>query len=298
MHAFDPMSVMATVPESDPNRTSFDLPPISGWGRFISADVERSFRLEGLRGERRSLYLVATAASAAFLVFALNDFWLVTGTPAVRLSLLLGRAVIVGLCAAVMLYAWRSREPIDGPLTVLAAVIVFSEILIATTRPAGFIGHVALELFAVLGLYLLVPIPFAHQAGLALAGTAGHLVVLLGFKHGVSAPTLLSLTFGFAVANLLGAAFSWHSNVSRRRAFAFGQRERELRRQLERAGAEVAALRQLLPICSSCKKVRDPAGSWHELDRYLAEQELARFTHGVCQACADRLYPELSSDDS
>lgn len=292
------MSMPFVVPAGELDPAPGELPEISGWGRFVSADWERRFRLDGLRSERRALYLVAAVASAAFLVFVLNDNALVSGSASARLALLVGRALVVGLCATVALYAARRSHPIDVPLTVVTALVLFGEIMIATTRPAGFVGHVALELIAVLGVYLLLPLPFAPQAGLALAATGGHLTVLLGLKHGVSVPTLLALSFGFVAVNLLGAVFSRQSNIARRQAFAFAQRERELREQVEHAVATAAALRELLPICSSCKRVRDTRGDWHELDRFLAKRELARFSHGVCEVCATKLYPELSEEGS
>jgi PAS domain S-box-containing protein len=56
--------------------------------------------------------------------------------------------------------------------------------------------------------------------------------------------------------------------------------------------AELAALRALLPICACCKKIRDEAGAWHEVDRHLAVSRRASFTHTYCPVCFDKLAPE------
>lgn len=58
--------------------------------------------------------------------------------------------------------------------------------------------------------------------------------------------------------------------------------------------AEVQKLRQLLPICSSCRKVRDDQGYWGVLETYLHEHSDMRFTHGLCPECSRRLFPEVS----
>ena len=68
---------------------------------------------------------------------------------------------------------------------------------------------------------------------------------------------------------------------------------RAWRREKARAAAEVNMLRGLLPICASCKKIRDDAGYWNHLETYVSAHSAAKFTHGVCPECAQKLYPEI-----
>jgi PAS domain S-box-containing protein len=67
--------------------------------------------------------------------------------------------------------------------------------------------------------------------------------------------------------------------------------------QLQKALAEVKTLRGFLPICASCKKIRDDTGYWNQIESYISTHSDARFSHGVCPECAQRLYPELQEDD-
>jgi hypothetical protein len=53
----------------------------------------------------------------------------------------------------------------------------------------------------------------------------------------------------------------------------------------------VKTLRGLLPICSGCKKIRDDAGFWVEVERYIQERTDAQFTHGMCRECLKEWYP-------
>jgi hypothetical protein len=62
---------------------------------------------------------------------------------------------------------------------------------------------------------------------------------------------------------------------------------------LEAALVNVKKLSGLLPICSSCKKVRDDQGYWDEIESYLLDHSEATFSHGLCPSCAAKLYPEL-----
>lgn len=65
------------------------------------------------------------------------------------------------------------------------------------------------------------------------------------------------------------------------------QQEREgLIRELQEALAEVRRLSGLLPICLSCKKIRDDRGYWSRVEEYIQKYSRAKFTHGYCPDCA------------
>jgi transposase len=49
----------------------------------------------------------------------------------------------------------------------------------------------------------------------------------------------------------------------------------------------------LIPICSSCKKIRDEKGSWNILEQYLMEHSSAVVSHGLCPDCAKNMYPDV-----
>lgn len=71
------------------------------------------------------------------------------------------------------------------------------------------------------------------------------------------------------------------------------ERERErLIAELKDALANIKTLSGLLPICASCKKIRDDKGYWNRLETYIEKHSDADFTHGICPDCAQKLYPE------
>ncbi len=60
--------------------------------------------------------------------------------------------------------------------------------------------------------------------------------------------------------------------------------------------AEVKTLSGFLPICASCKKIRDDNGYWNQIESYIRDHSEAEFSHGICPDCAKKLYPELDLD--
>ena len=66
--------------------------------------------------------------------------------------------------------------------------------------------------------------------------------------------------------------------------------------ELKDAQDRVKILSGLLPICSNCKKIRDDTGYWNKLEAYIKDHSEADFTHGICPACARKLYPEFYGD--
>jgi PAS domain S-box-containing protein len=79
-------------------------------------------------------------------------------------------------------------------------------------------------------------------------------------------------------------------DISERKKTA--QERERLILDLQRALNEVKTLSGLLPICSSCKKIRDDKGYWNTLEQYIGEHSGAEFSHGLCPDCACRIYPE------
>ncbi len=66
---------------------------------------------------------------------------------------------------------------------------------------------------------------------------------------------------------------------------------RRLNAELQKALNEIKTLRGMIPICASCKKIRDDEGYWQDVAFYIQAHSEAEFTHGICPDCAKKLYP-------
>lgn len=68
--------------------------------------------------------------------------------------------------------------------------------------------------------------------------------------------------------------------------------------RLEESLAKVKLLSGLLPICASCKKIRDDKGYWTQTESYIRHHSEADFTHSICPECTEKLYPQLNKKGS
>ena len=68
-------------------------------------------------------------------------------------------------------------------------------------------------------------------------------------------------------------------------------------REKEEALAQVKLLSGLLPICTLCRKVRDDAGYWQNLESYVCDHTNAVFSHSLCEPCLKRHYAHLFEDE-
>ena len=77
------------------------------------------------------------------------------------------------------------------------------------------------------------------------------------------------------------------------RAIRYAIERKKLILELHEALANVKKLSGMLPICASCKKIRDDKGYWTQVETYIRDRSEAEFTHGICPECAKKLYPEI-----
>jgi len=68
-------------------------------------------------------------------------------------------------------------------------------------------------------------------------------------------------------------------------------------RELTTALSEVRMLSGLLPICASCKKIRDDQGYWNQIESYIQRYSQAKFSHGICPECIQKLYPGFDEEE-
>ena len=68
----------------------------------------------------------------------------------------------------------------------------------------------------------------------------------------------------------------------------------KLNQDLQHALSEVKTLSGLLPICASCKKIRDDQGYWNQIESYMAKRIDVKFSHGLCPNCAGKFFPDVA----
>lgn len=99
-------------------------------------------------------------------------------------------------------------------------------------------------------------------------------------------------TTAVAAASLLLMA----SVVAERRRIA--RENEQLVADLQKALTEIKTLRGFIPICAWCHKVRDDAGFWQQIERYLSARTDAKFSHSICPTCAERAHLDAAGQDN
>jgi len=74
------------------------------------------------------------------------------------------------------------------------------------------------------------------------------------------------------------------------------EEQKRLIADLQHALGSIRTLKGMLPICSSCKKIRDDEGYWNQIEAYVSEHSEAEFTHGICPDCLRKLYPDVEQE--
>jgi len=91
----------------------------------------------------------------------------------------------------------------------------------------------------------------------------------------------------FIISMLVVTFFSWMYESLRQH---FYERLQEQKNELEAASFKIKTLSGLIPICSSCKKIRDDSGYWNRIESYIQKHSEAKFSHSMCPECSDELY--------
>ena len=99
---------------------------------------------------------------------------------------------------------------------------------------------------------------------------------------------------GASLVALAGLAFAGYRWRLRR----MHEQAAELERRVQEGIQHIQTLKGLLPICASCKKIRDDGGYWNQIESYVAAHSAAEFSHSICPDCLSKLYPEYAAEAS
>lgn len=183
----------------------------------------------------------------------------------------------------------RSRECPGGGAVCLSFAILA---LVA-------VGDCITAWYYIFDFFYLIPLSVAtvylgRRAGMlmSLICTAAWTVALATQGHPVVRqhpdPTLLVWVWNFLMRMVVQSSFVWLLD----RLIHDAERQRKLASELRAALDHVNQLRDLIPICAWCKRVRNDAGYWQHVDQYLQERDLATFTHGICPECERKTFDE------
>jgi len=263
--------------------------------RTLEPQVEREYRAFRRPEEMQSLGVTGAVVAVLLLLFGIADHRLVE-PESVLFALLALRVVVVGLIGAAFLV---SRSDVDHRrrdlwVTACAFGLVVTDTAAAVSRPAGFTGNVAMSPVIALLLYVAVPGPQRALTVAAMTESVG--AVTATVQNGATPQILFSLVGALTLANALGLVAMRRMNHWGREQFLAFRSLGVTNQSLKAALAEVRALRQIIPVCASCKRVRDDEGFWERVEVYISRQTGGDVSHGICPECYQELYGYLEDE--
>jgi ABC-type nickel/cobalt efflux system permease component RcnA len=99
-----------------------------------------------------------------------------------------------------------------------------------------------------------------------------------------------TIILSYILAVIIGTFISWRYHIFRRKQYKAWINEKKVKEKLLEANENVKVLSGLMPICASCKKIRDDKGYWKQLEEYIEKHSEAQFSHSLCEECAEKLY--------
>ncbi len=170
----------------------------------------------------------------------------------------------------------KKQEASNRKIVTLCLVLSIAIFIIDTSIPLGVAGGVPYILVVLISLW-------SPRTSLPIyVAIGGSALTVIGFYSSPSGGELWQVLFNRALA--LFAIWTTAILSVQRKTF---QVERE------KALSELKILSGFLPICASCKNIRDDKGYWEQIETYIHDHSEADFSHSICPECAKELYREL-----
>ncbi len=249
-----------------------------------SAPLLRGRRLDRLPFTERRKRLFVTVGgflgTLGILFFCLRDYLM--GETSELWFHLLNSGGILG--ATIALHFYRRGTLLYRLLVVLTFLAMASSFLFFSHEPPEILWFFP---FPIVVFYVL-----GTQEGLYWVGGVGLFLLVLLFwpelMHSFSYPTPVRYYYCLSFGTV---SIIFHY-IERLREEYQRALERRLH-SLEEARAQILQLKGLIPICERCKSVRDDKGYWTKLESYLEAESGVAFSHGICDRCIAREYPEI-----
>jgi hypothetical protein len=171
---------------------------------------------------------------------------------------------------------YKEQETSDRKIIVLCLILSVAIFIIDTLIPLGVAGGVPYILVVLISLWSSrINLPLYMAIG-------GSVLTVIGYYSSPPGGELWQVLFNrtlalFAIWTTAILSALW----------------KNIQKEKEKALLDLKILSGLIPICASCKKIRDDGGYWEQIETYIRDHSEADFSHGICPECAKELYGDF-----
>ncbi len=271
-----------------------NLNPINA--SFNSTELEHSYRQYYLDQDKLQVIIAIVLISVTVIIFSYSDYQFF-GYTSQFYRLIAVRAVILLFSAIIIFALWKlkSETIYDTLMFAWAVAFCIGTLYISSTRPPTYNFHLLVDVPILFSLYAIFPNRLKLQAILAVYETLGLFWIYFHYKN-LSPVATRAIWVSLVIVNIFGFLVSRRLHLDRRTQYNLLLNEKRLTGELKDALENIKTLKGLLPICASCKKIRDDSGYWHQVEVYIHEHTDVNFSHGICPDCVEKLYPNLGKN--
>ncbi len=247
---------------------------------------EAAYRSRYLRADALRTSFGISVVAFTILVFILRDYQFL-GLSGGFYALLVLRLLFIVYSMGMLVYLKKveNYRSYDRMVALWIFIALSVNLIINHTRPPDYYLFVVMDVVYLSLIYIMLPTKLRSQIIAGLYFAIGDILILAITKDASVRPALFTIIFSLLLANGLGIAVGQIFSHYRRDDYLSIERA-------EKALTEVKTLKGFLPICSSCKKIRNDKGYWQAVEQYIKEHSDAEFTHGICPDCMKKLYGE------
>ena len=264
---------------------------ISGWfAEFSDRELERSFQNHTQSTMTRQLRIALLVWITLLLVFAVPDY--IGMGPTAEFYHLLAYRIVMAAALMILLFSITPNTNIfraSYPLMAIAIVYMTGFMLFFVYLPDALYLIIGVILIQVIAFPLFIPVRFVIAAAVTVYSIA--VTLLTRYLLGARVENLVALFVIMLLPAVIGVATANRLGRLSRRQYALLVRTEEMNRELQQALRDKKELSGMLPICASCKKIRNDKGYWEQIENYIRDHSEAEFSHGICPECMDLLYP-------
>jgi hypothetical protein len=258
---------------------------------FSSKDDEKVYRYHYLKSDANQIIVGVIIVIIATMAFIPSDFNLFGhNTEFIELLTFRGIFILFSIIAITGFLKIKNILFFDLLLFFWLFILCLVIFLINNTRPVAYLQHSYIDIPTVIFIFVLFTNRIYYQIIPAVLFSVIN-ISLLVLKDAASTPIAFnSIIIAYVLSIIIGSLVSWRYHIFRRKQYKAWINEKKVKEDLLKANENVKVLAGLMPICSSCKKIRDDKGYWKQIEEYIEKHSEAQFSHSLCEDCAEKLY--------